>query len=107
MQIRKYQMTPRKLWKISNINTNIDYCEFARGANNPILTIFTPGLREQLGQLVRSCPYEGEIDIKNYTFDMGKTVFPMRKGTQRKIDVKFLSGKQVPMFGFTLYNKVV
>jgi Protein of unknown function (DUF1091) len=107
MQIRNYLYTPKKVWKIGNVNVNIDYCEFAKGANNPLLAVFAPGLREQYGNMFRPCPYEGVIDVENYTIETDKFTTRMPKGTKIKIEVKFLANRKVPVFGFMLFNKVV
>jgi Protein of unknown function (DUF1091) len=107
MQIKNYHYTSKKQWKNSNININIDYCDFANGANNPLLTVFVPNLREQLGRMLRPCPYEGEIDVKNFTIEMGKRVVPYPIGKKQKLDVKFLTGKMATVLGVIFYTIVV
>jgi Protein of unknown function (DUF1091) len=107
MRLRNFVFTSKKNWKPSNINIDIDYCEFAEGAKNPLLNVFVPGVREKLGTMMRPCPYEGEIDVKNYTLEMGKNIVRIPKGAKLKVEVSFLTGKLVPVFGVIFYNKVV
>jgi hypothetical protein len=107
MQIRTYSQTRKKEWKISHINLNIDYCDFAAGANNPIIAVFVPDVRTALGGVLRPCPFAGKIDVKNYTHEMGKRPVPLAKGIREKVEIKFLSKKMLPVFGLILCNIVV
>jgi hypothetical protein len=52
-----------KQWKTIELDITLNYCDFAKGANNPVINVLVPGLRQVMGNSVRPCPYEVELDF--------------------------------------------
>jgi hypothetical protein len=50
----------KKAWKPApaSLDLTLDYCQFANGADNPVINMFAPGLRKGVGSALRPCPYE-------------------------------------------------
>jgi Protein of unknown function (DUF1091) len=107
VQIRTFKLTAAKQWKLTNLNISFNYCDFAKGIDNPLLTVIAPGVRDKLASVLHQCPYKGHIVVQNYSFNMAKMMVRLPKGTKTKLEVNFLSNRRVPVFGIYSLSNVV
>jgi hypothetical protein len=58
LRIKKFVLVGKKVWQPAQIDIKLDYCQFARGADNPLINTFVPGFKKSIGSALQECPYE-------------------------------------------------
>jgi hypothetical protein len=103
-RIRKRVQNDKKQWANPELDITMNYCDFAQGANNPVVNVLVPGLRQVLGDTLRPCPYLGPFLIK-YNVEPGKqSNRPV--GQVVKTEVLLVTLNSQMFFTLTLLGKV-
>jgi hypothetical protein len=103
-RIRKRSQNKMKQWGNAELDFTVDYCDFAKGADNPVVNMFVPGIRQALGDSLRLCPYQG-IFLVNYMSEPSRKVTrPL--GQLVKSEILFVTINSQMFFKVTLLSKV-
>jgi hypothetical protein len=103
-RIRRRTQTKTKQWGNVELDFTLDYCDFAKGADNPVVNMFVPGIRQAMGDSLRPCPYQGTF-LVNYITDPGKKVVDRPVGTLVKLEVLFVTINSQLFFKITMITK--
>jgi hypothetical protein len=102
-RILKRTQTKMKQWGRIEVDFTVDYCDFAKGVDNPVINMFVPGLRQALGNSLRPCPYQGMFQI-NYLVDPGKKVVDRPVDRMVKLEILLVTIKSQMFFKLTMLS---
>jgi hypothetical protein len=104
-RIRRRAQTKSKKWGNVELDFTVDYCGFAKGADNPVVNMFVPGVRQVLGDALRPCPYQG-VFLINYTLEPSKITASRWMGQLIKLEIMLVTINSQIFFKLTMLSKV-
>jgi hypothetical protein len=105
VRIRRRAQTVTKQWGNVELDFTLNYCDFAKGTDNPVINVFVPGIRQVLGDALRPCPYQGMFLI-NYTIKPSKITTSRSIGQLVKLEVMLVTINSQVFFKLTLLSQV-